>query len=70
MGSILTKGIYPQITIKGVLGVPRNYNKKIYPSNPSNSQSVSISSSPVPMYRITCTCIFYAFLGALCSALF
>ena len=22
------------------------------------------------MYRITCTCLFYAFLGALCSALF
>ena len=36
----------------------------------SNPQSVSILSSPIPMYRISCTCIFYAFLGALCSALF
>ena len=36
----------------------------------SNPQLVSISSSPVPMYCITCTCIFYAFSGALCLALF
>ena len=36
----------------------------------NNTNLVSISSSPVPMYHITCTCIFYAFLGALCSALF
>ena len=38
-----------------------------YPSNP---QFVSISLSPVHLYRITCTCIFYAFLGALCSGTF
>ena len=37
---------------------------------PSNHQLVSISSSPVLMYRITCTCIFYVFLWALCLVLF
>ena len=38
-----------------------------YPSSP---QFFSISLSPVHLYRITCTCIFYAFLGALCLVLF
>ena len=31
---------------------------------------VSISSSPVLMYRITCTCIFLCFFGALAQAFF
>ena len=37
-----------------------------YPSNPK----ASISSSPVLMYRITCTCIILCFLGALAQAFF
>ena len=37
-----------------------------YPSNPR----VSISSYPILMYRITCTCILLCFLGALAQAFF
>ena len=37
-----------------------------YPSNPK----VSILSSPVLMYHITCTCILLCFLGALAQAFF